>query len=125
MKSTPTSILAHAIYMIIVNGMVLMFIPTVMLDLFGFSYSEPLWSFRMIGMLAFCFGIYYAIIARQQIKSFYGWTVLIRYFAALFMVVLWLLGEVEIMILFIAGIDALGATWTWWTMGFPISLARG
>lgn len=118
MKSTPTSIFAHAFYMMCINGLGLMLFPSLILDLFGFAHGELVWSFRMIGVLAFALGVYYYQIAKHQIVALYSWSAWLRYFAAGAMVVMWIVGEVEWMILLFAAVDSLGATWTWWTLGF-------
>jgi len=112
MKSVTTSLKVFGIYMILIPGIGLMAIPDVMLDLFRLSYGEELWIPRMIGLLAFIIGVFDFYIAKYKLRKLYKLTVLLRYFAAIFMIGLWIKGEVEIMILLFAGIDAAGAFWT-------------
>ena len=104
--------------MMFINGLGLMFLPSFILDFFGFAHGEQMWSFRMVGVLAFALGVYYYVTAKQELKPLYVWSAWLRYFAASAMIVMWLIGEVEWMILLFAAVDSLGATWTWWTMGF-------
>lgn len=98
--------------MILIPGIGLMTVPEFMLDLFKLSHGEELWMPRMIGLLAFIIGIIEYNIGNYQLDKMYKLTVLLRYLAAVFMIGLWITGEVEIMILLFAGIDAIGATWT-------------
>lgn len=112
MKSATTSLTVFGIYMILIPGIGLMTVPDFMLDLFKLSYGEELWTARMIGLLAFIIGVFDISIAKYELDKLYNLTVMLRYFAALFMVGLWVKGEVEIMILLFAAIDIAGASWT-------------
>ena len=116
MKSVETSLKVFGIYMILIPGMGMMAAPDFMLDLFMFSYGDQLWMARMVGLLAFIIGVFDYTIGKQAIGGLYRFTIMLRYFAALFMLLLWLINEVEIMILLFAAIDAAGATWTWLTI---------
>lgn len=112
MKSATTSLTVFGIYMILIPGIGLMTVPDFMLGLFKLSYGEELWTARMIGLLAFIIGVFDISIAKYELDKLYNLTVMLRYFAALFMIGLWVKGEVEIMILLFAAIDIAGATWT-------------
>ena len=89
-----------------------MIVPELILELFSLRQGDENWLPRMVGLLAFIIGCFEICIAKNQISKLYNLTVYLRYFAALFMVGLWLSGEVEISILAFAAIDAAGATWT-------------
>jgi hypothetical protein len=121
MKSATTSLKIFGIYMILIPGIGLITVPDILLDLFGLSYGEELWMPRMIGLLAFIIGVYYYYITKNELHQLYTITVVLRYFAALFMVGLWLKGEVEIMILLFAAIDVVGASWTMLAMKNAVS----
>lgn len=112
LQKTSTSLYAFAAYMLLLPGLGLIFIPTLLLELFQFTYPEPLWTTRLAGLLAFIIGAYYYLIAKHQIKVLYFSTVVLRSLAVVFFVVLWALGQVEAMILLFAAVDALGALWT-------------
>ncbi len=112
MKSVTTSIRVFGIYMILIPGIGLMAVPELMLDLFKLSYGDELWMPRMIGLLIFIIGVIDFSIAKYKLEKLYKLTVALRYLAAAFMIGLWITGEVEIMILLFAAVDALGATWT-------------
>jgi len=116
MKSVTISLKVFGIYMVLIPGIGLMIVPDFILDLFKLSYGEELWMPRMIGLLAFIIGVFDFFIAKYELSQLYKSTVLLRCFAALFMVGLWMKGEVEVMILLFAGIDAAGAFWTMLTI---------
>jgi len=113
MKSVTTSLKVFGIYMILIPGLGLMIFPGLLLDLLNLGHGEHLWMARMIGVLAFIIGVFDILFAKFEFHQVYKTTVLLRYFAALFMIGLWLTGEVEVTILLFALIDIIGATWTW------------
>ncbi|RLD20666.1 MAG: hypothetical protein DRI69_05835 [Bacteroidetes bacterium] len=116
MKGTVFSIYVFGIYMILIPGLGLIFIPELMLDLFKLSHGDVLWLPRMVGYLALAIGVYYYFIAKYKLSKLYILTVVLRYVAAAFMTVLWAMGEVGVMIFVFAVVDASGATWTILTM---------
>ncbi len=116
MKGTVFSIYVFGIYMILIPGLGLIFIPELILDLFQLSYGDVLWLPRMVGLLALAIGVYYYFIAKYRLDKLYILTVVLRYVAAAFMAVLWAMGEVGVMIFVFAVVDASGATWTILTM---------
>ena len=116
MKSVTISLKVFGIYLILIPGIGLMIVPELILELFSLRHGGENWLPRMIGLLAFIIGCFEISIAKNQISKLYNLTVYLRYFAALFMVGLWLTGEVEISILAFAAIDASGATWTMLTI---------
>ena len=106
------SLKVFGLYMMLIPGIGLMIFPEFLLDMFKLSHGEELWLPRMVGLLAFVIGTLDVYISRYRVSQLYGLTVYLRYFAALFMVGLWLKGEAGAAILLFAGIDAAGATWT-------------
>ena len=116
MKSAPLSLQVFGIYMIAIPGLLMMSIPTQFLDLFQMQAGDIIWPFRIVGLLAFALGVYYLIIAKHDFKPIYGWTVIMRYFAAAFMIFLWVIKEAEYTIIGFAAVDFLAASWTWFAM---------
>lgn len=112
MKSAPLSLKVFGIYMILVPGLGLMAFPAFILDLFQLSQGPELWIPRMLGLLAFIIGIFDYTIGARQISILYRHTVILRSFAALFMTILFLTGQVGVAILLFAAVDAAGAAWT-------------
>ena len=116
MKSITTSLKVFGIYMILIPGIGLMMAPDFMLDLFKLSHGEELWIPRMMGLLAFIIGFFDFYIGKHALHKLYQLTIIVRYVATVFMISLWLKGEVEVAILLFAAIDAAGATWTMLTL---------
>jgi hypothetical protein len=116
MKSITTSLKVFGIYMILIPGIGLMTVPDFMLDLFKLSHGEELWIPRMMGLLAFIIGVFDFYIGKHALHKLYQLTIIVRYVATVFMISLWLKGEVEVAILLFAAIDAAGATWTMLTL---------
>ena len=99
-------------YLIALVGVQLMLIPHIMLDVFGLHAGDDAWI-RMVGMLASIIGTYYVLAAKSGMKRFYRWSVPLRIYAGLFMVLLFILGYLPIGIVFFGAIDICGALWTW------------
>jgi hypothetical protein len=64
-------------------------------------------------MLASIIGFYDVQAARSRFERFLPWSVLARYYAAAFMVLIVVLRMIGPSLLLFAAIDAAGATWTW------------
>lgn len=111
MSHARLSLLVFGIYMVFVVGIGFMFIPLQILQLFGLTAGDDVWI-RFVGMLASIIGFYYIQVARSALVDFLPWTVIGRYYAAAFMVLLVLLGMVAPSLLIFAAIDIAGATWT-------------
>ena len=111
MKNSNLSLNIFGWYLVLV-GIGFMIAPHQLLSLFGLSAGDDIWI-RMVGLLASIIGVYYLLVVRAQLVLFYGWTVPIRYVAAVFMLSMYLLGKVGYPILLFAAIDAIAATWTW------------
>ena len=121
MKSITTSLKVFGIYMILIPGIGLMIVPDFMLDLFNLSHGEELWIPRMMGLLAFIIGVFDFYIGKHALHKLYQLTIILRYVATVFMLSLWLKGEVEVAILLFAAIDAAGASWTLFAIKNTIS----
>lgn len=116
MNSAKNSLTIFGIYMMLIPGAGLMLAPEFLLDLFGLRHGAFLWMARTMGIFAFVIGVFDVFIARHEITQLYKLTVIVRYFGTIFLILLWLTNQVEIMILLFAGIDGAGATWTLLTM---------
>lgn len=106
------SLLVFGIYTVFVVGIGFMFIPLQILQLFGLTAGDDVWI-HFVGMLASIIGFYYIQVARSSLVDFVPWTVIGRYYAAAFMVLLVVLRMVAPSLLIFAAIDIGGATWTW------------
>ena len=99
-------------YLIALVGVQLMFVPHIMLGVFGLSAGDDAWV-RMVGMLASIIGAYYVLAARTGLKSLFHWSVALRIYAGLFMIMLFLFGILPAGIVLFGAIDITGALWTW------------
>jgi hypothetical protein len=111
MSKAGLSLFVFGLYMIIIVGLGFMTAPHMSLSMFGLSTSDDIWI-RMMGMLASIIGAYYLLAVRARMEVFFKWTVPARYYAACFMVLMFVLGKVSSAILLFAAIDAVAATWT-------------
>ncbi|MAH65622.1 MAG: hypothetical protein CMJ27_04415 [Phycisphaerae bacterium] len=111
MNGAAISLLVFGLYMIFAVGAGFMFAPKFVLDLSGLSAGDGIWV-RFVGMLASILGAYYIMVARAGLDRFHPWTVATRYYAATFMIVIVLLGEMGPGLILIAAIDVVAATWT-------------
>jgi hypothetical protein len=75
------------------------------------KYGDDAWT-RSVGLLASIIGVYYFVAARAKVRPMFIWTVWMRYYAALFMAALLVLGKLGPPVLLFATIDIAGATWT-------------
>jgi len=112
MNNADNSLRVVGIYLILIPGMGLIFMPEFLLDLFQISYGPILWPLRMVGILAAIIGAYSLVFVHLKIRAIYSYSVGFRFLAAAFMISLWAAKQVEITITLFAAIDILGATWT-------------
>ncbi len=115
MNKAQISLFFFGLYMMFVVGLGFMFIPMFILDLFGLSAGDDVWI-RFVGMLALIMGGYYILAVRAGMDQFIAWTVMMRYFAAGFMVLIFVLGKQGASLLLFAAIDVIAATWTWFAL---------
>lgn len=74
--------------------------------------GDDVWI-RFVGMLASIIRFYYVQVAGSGLDRFLPWSVVARYDASAFMVLLVVLRMIGPSLLLFAAIDAAGATWTW------------
>jgi hypothetical protein len=115
MTKSETSLFVFGLYLIVIVGLGFMFMPTMVLDMFGLKYGDDTWP-RFVGMLASIIGVYYIVAARLKLLPMFIWTVWMRSYAAAFMVTMFLIGKIGTAVLLFAAVDIAGATWTWMTL---------
>ncbi|NNF24915.1 MAG: hypothetical protein HKN63_08950 [Rhodobacteraceae bacterium] len=106
------SMQAFGLYLILVAGLGLIFVPHFMLGMFGLSAGDDAWV-RMVGMLASIIGAYYMVAATTGAQEFIRWSIPLRVYAASFMVFLFISGTLPVGILLFAATELAGAIWTW------------
>ncbi len=112
MSRATISIFVFGVYAMLA-GLGFIFIPNVLLSLFGLPATNEVWI-RVVGLLAFFVGGYYLVAARNDLIPYYQASVVFRipFASGLFLFVL--LGYSKPGLAIIGVVDILGAVWTWW-----------
>jgi hypothetical protein len=110
--STPARTVAvFGVYMLVV-GLSFIFIPNIVLPLFGFGITTEIWI-RVLGLLVMIVGIYYLSCARNEIQSFFQVSVFGRVAFCIGLVTLAFLNVGASTLIVFGLIDLAGAVWTW------------
>lgn len=114
MPASARSIMVFGIYLLL-SGLSFIFIPNLLLPLFGFAPTTEIWI-RLVGLLAAILGGYFLNSVRVEDRAFYRATILARlaFFTGVVGFVVTRLAPP--MLLAFGLIDVAGAAWTWWTM---------
>ena len=115
MNKAQISLFVFGLYMIFAVGLGFMLMPLIILNLLGLSAGDDVWI-RFVGMLAAIMGGYYILAVRAEMDRFISWTVIMRYFAAAFMVSIVVLDKQGKALLLFAAIDIIAASWTWFAL---------
>ena len=110
MTSTAKSIFYYSFYMMGM-GLVLLFIPNLILGLFGFAPTNDIWI-HILGLLALCAGMLYFYCGRTNQKGFFRISVPERivFFLGIVGIVLFLPASPTLIL--IGSVDLFGAIWT-------------
>lgn len=111
---TSTTLYAFAAYLAILAA-VLLFIPNVLLGLFGLGETREVWI-RIIGMLVLFLGVFYVRMAQENNIRFAETTVYLRACVMIFFAVFVALNFAPPSLLFFALVDMIGAAWTWYAL---------
>ncbi len=108
------SITVFGIYLLL-SGLSFIFIPNIILPLFGFAATSEVWI-RVVGLLAAILGFYFLYSVRQADHRFFRATIYARlmFFSGLVLFVL--LGWGSPLLIAFGLIDLAGAAWTWITL---------
>jgi hypothetical protein len=111
MSNPARSILVFAIYLSLA-GLCFIFIPNVVLPLFGFAPTTEVWI-RLAGLLTLILGMYFFYSVRHEDRHFFRATVIARamFFTGVTLFVL--LGWGKPMLMAFGLVDLAGAAWTW------------
>ena len=110
MSNAAKSVFVFGIYAVVV-GLGFLVIPNVLLPLFGFGATTEVWI-RALGMVLVSAGYLYLQSGRNEVTSFFPWTVHGRAFVVVCFIAFVVLGLAKPMLLLFAAIDFLGALWT-------------
>jgi len=110
MTLTAKSIFYYSFYMLGM-GLSLLFIPNLMLGVFGFPPTNDIWI-RVLGLFALCAGMLYFYCGRTNQTGFFRISVFERIVFFLGMVGIVLFMQADPMLALIGGVDLFGAIWT-------------
>ena len=110
MTSTAKSIFYYSFYMLGM-GLSLLFIPNLMLGVFGFPPTNDIWI-RVLGLFAFCAGTLYFYCGRTNQTEFFRISIIERIIFFLGMVGIVLFLQVDPVLALIGSVDLSGAIWT-------------
>lgn len=110
MSKAGKSILVFSVYMFAL-GLILLFIPNVLLSLFGIPDTNEVWI-RVVGMLVLILGGYYLQAARNDLVPFFRASVVGRFSVLVFLTVFVVAGFAPASLILFGVIDAAAAAWT-------------
>jgi hypothetical protein len=111
MSNLARSITAFGVYLSIA-GLSFIFIPNIVLPLFGFPTTTEVWI-RLVGLLTAILGMYFLYSVRHDDRHFFSATLYARlmFFVGVTLFVIFKLGS-PLLIIF-GLVDLAGAAWTW------------
>ncbi len=108
------SLQVQAIY-VILTGLQLIFVPNMLLGMFGFEPTTEIWI-KVLGIVILPLSaVYYAISKQGNAESLRA-TILSRGFVGVGFILLALSGQAQLNLILFAGIDLATAVWTWFEM---------
>jgi isoprenylcysteine carboxyl methyltransferase (ICMT) family protein YpbQ len=110
MSKSAKSVFIYGIFYAI-NGLMLLFMPNVLLDSLGIDNTNEVWI-RLAGILLSAISVYYFIAAKHELIVIMKATAFIRFTIIFFFTAFVLLELVSSSIIVISVIDFLGGTWT-------------
>ena len=110
MSKSAISVFIYGIYLAI-NGIMLLFIPNVLLNSLGIEPTTEVWI-RLAGILLMAVAVYYILGAKNELIVIMKATAFIRFTIILFFSAFVLLNLVSPNIIIISAIDFLGGAWT-------------
>ncbi|WNH10111.1 hypothetical protein [Thalassobellus suaedae] len=111
MSQSAKSVFIYAIYLSLI-GLMLLFVPNVLLNLFGIEPTSEVWI-RFEGILLMATAIFYFIGAKYELILILKTTAFIRFTVIVFFTAFVMLELVSSRIIIISVIDFLGGAWTY------------
>ena len=111
MSQAAKSLFVFAIYLCVL-GLFLLFLPNLLLQLFGVPPTNEVWI-RINGMFVLCLSFYYVQAARNELTRFIRWTIPARIAVIIYFTAFVLLVSAPKALLLFGLIDLLAAIWTW------------
>ena len=113
--STPAKTIYYFALYLVGAGFTLLLFPRFPLAILGLEIEGLAWI-RILGMLVLVFAYYYLNLARNEVTSFFRWTVHTRLLVPLFFIAFILFAEVKPVLMLFALGDLAGALWTAWAL---------
>ena len=110
MSKTARSLFFFGIYLIAL-GLFLLIAPNTLITLFGLPETHDIWI-RVVGMLLVLLAFYNIQAARNEVVSYFRWSVIARESVIVFFAVFVLLDWVKPVLLLFGFFDLAGALWT-------------
>lgn len=112
MKKANTAMYAQILYMVGM-GTGLLFIPTLILPMFGFEAPQEIWV-RVLGALALLLSVYYYICVKGAYEPFYRASIYGRYAFCAVLAIFGLLKMTQPGIFVFAAVETALAAWAHW-----------
>ena len=108
------SLVVQAVY-VILTGLQLIFVPNMLLSMFGFEPTSEIWI-KVLGIVILPLSAVYYAISKQGNEESLRATIISRGFVGLGFILLALSGQAKMNLILFAGIDIATAIWTWTEM---------
>ena len=105
------SLVVQAIY-VIITGLQLIFVPNMLLNMFGFDATSDIWI-KVLGIVILPLSAVYYAISKQGNEESVRATIISRGFVGVGFIHLALSGQAKLNLILFAGIDIATAVWTW------------
>ncbi len=108
------SLTVQAIY-VILTGLQLIFVPNMLLDMFGFEPTSEIWI-KVLGIVILPLSLVYHAVSQQGNRDSVMATVGSRMFVGIGFTLLVVFGQAKPALILFAGIDIATAVWTWFEL---------
>ena len=105
------SLVVQAVY-VILTGLQLIFVPNMLLSMFGFEPTSEIWI-KVLGIVILPLSAVYYAISKQGNEESLRATIISRGFVGIGFTLLALSGQAPMALILFAGIDIATAIWTW------------
>jgi hypothetical protein len=111
LQNRHSSLVVHAVY-VLLTGLQLIFVPNMLLKMFGFDPTSEIWI-KVMGIVVMSLSVMYYHISKQGNREVVLSSVWARLFVGLGFILLVLTGQATANLILFAGIDTATALWTW------------
>jgi hypothetical protein len=108
------SLVVQSIY-VVLTGLQLIFVPNMMLNMFGFDSTSEIWI-KVLGIVVMSLSVMYYTISKSGSEDVVRATMFARLFVGVGFTLLALTGQAKPTLILFAGIDIVTAVWTWFEL---------